>query len=500
MNQLIKGVALFVAVTCFVWVAVLWRWDATSRAMSIDDILIYLGLLPLAIFGFALALRWAWRSAAARQAAATAAAVAAPAGQAPAAAAQGSEEAERHATVQLLAAHAVSACGSTLNEMLAAMKDGKPRPELDKLLRDPDGLPVICARIPDLSLDELTQALEPAIEAVRTRQPEFASLEFPVQAQRALAALAEPLNKALAALAPWHANLGVDAEGKAPPQPVGKAVGVLRVLIGWPLEWTEFTQAVASEWARGLLVSGAATPIPAARVRLRARSVQGTELWLDAERLLHSMAREKREDVVLVAACHSDLDEDAIERLDQQQRLFSAQRRPKGVMPGEGAVTLLLAPTGWPDDPGADDRPVLVHRAAAMQRDKSVEDTGRITSATLAEVATQAVSASQVLAADMAALACDADQHTARGTELFGMTLQLLPQLDAVEDMRVAGTLTGHLGSVSVLLAVAGAAALARELDKPCLAVSVGDPKMRLALVAKTPPKKPAAASAPSST
>ena len=496
MNQLIKGVALFVAVTCFVWVAVLWRWDSTSRAMSVDDILIYLGLLPLVVFALLLALRWAWRSAAARQAgAASAAAAAAPAGGAPVAAAPQAEEAQRHATVQLLAAHAATACGSNLSEILAAVKDGKPRPELDKQLRDSAGLPVVCARIPDLALDELAESLEPALAAVRQQRPEFAAHEFPEHAQRALTALLEPLVKTLGALAPWHERLGVDPERKNLPPPDEKSLGVLRVLVGWPLEWSEFAQAVASEWIRGVLAGGQATPVPAARVRLRARAVAGTELWLDAERLLHSVAREKREDLVLVAACHSDLDEARIELLDQQQRLFSAQQRPKGVMAGEAAVAMLLAPAGWPEDPSADDKPMLLHRAAVLQRDKSVEGAGRITSATLAEAATQALSASQVPAAEIGALVCDADQHTSRGTELFGVSIEMLPQLDAVEDMRLSGTLTGHVGAASVLLTVAAAAALARELNQPCLALSLGDTKLRLALVSK--PNPPVAPGAP---
>ena len=63
MTSFIKGVALLVAVACVVWVAVLWRWETTRRAMAVDDIVIYLGLLPLVVFGFVLALRWAWRSA-----------------------------------------------------------------------------------------------------------------------------------------------------------------------------------------------------------------------------------------------------------------------------------------------------------------------------------------------------------------------------------------------------------------------------------------------------
>ena len=87
----------------------------------------------------------------------------------------------------------------------------------------------------------------------------------------------------------------------------------------------------------------------------------------------------------------------------------------------------------------------------------------------------------------MTALVCDADQHTARGTELFGATLPLVPQLDASEDMRLLGTVTGHAGGVDALLVVAAAAQRAMADGKPCLAISLGDPFMRLALLARPP-------------
>lgn len=104
MSSFIKGVALFVAITCAIWVAVLWRWEATSRDMNTPDIVVYLGLLPLTVFGLALLLRWAWRGAAQRQAASAAAAATASTGPG-AAAAPSADEARRHATMQLLAAH-----------------------------------------------------------------------------------------------------------------------------------------------------------------------------------------------------------------------------------------------------------------------------------------------------------------------------------------------------------------------------------------------------------
>lgn len=481
MTSFIKGVALLVAVACVVWVAVLWRWETTRRAMAVDDIVIYLGLLPLVVFGFVLALRWAWRSAVARQAAAAAAAAPQPA------TAAAATEAER--PMRLLAARALAACGSSVADILAAVQEGQPRPAPDADLRDADGLPVLTARIEDLKVNELTAAIAPLIASVRAQRPEFASLDMPEHALRALAALADPLQQALLDLSPWHELLGVESADRSTPPSAkhGTTQSLLRVVVGWPAGWSNFSQAVANEWLRSALST--ATPVPPLRQVVQSLAGPGTALWFEAERLLLAMARDERRDVLLLAACHSDLSNAAVDALEAGQRLFSAQRRPRGVMPGEAAVVLLLAPFEWPADADAEsDEPALLHRAAIGQRDKSVEAAGRISSSVLADLAQQAITVSRLPPAEIAMLVCDADQHTRRGTELFGVTLELLPHLDAAEDLRLSGALTGDVGAASVLLVVAAAAALARSEGKPCLALALAEPQLRLALVARPQP------------
>ena len=78
MKSLLKGAALFVAVACLVWIIVLWRWRATQRDMDSGDIVLYLAILPIVVFGLVLAARWAVGGALRKQDAKAAAAVAAP--------------------------------------------------------------------------------------------------------------------------------------------------------------------------------------------------------------------------------------------------------------------------------------------------------------------------------------------------------------------------------------------------------------------------------------
>jgi hypothetical protein len=506
MSAFFKGVALLVAITCVVWIAVLWRWQATHRDMSVEDIVIYLGALPLVAFGFALALRWAWRGAADKQAARAAAQAdasqAKAAGVAAAQADSSQDDARRHATVQLLAAHAACACGHSAEEVLAAAQEGKPRPEPNQELPDPSGQPVVCARMVDLDVQALSPPIEPMVQAVRAKDAQWAKLDPPVHVLRALAALAEPLARCVASLLPWAERLGApqpnaaapaarhdDAKGSTPQH-------LIRVLVAWPSSWTAFDQEVALGWVRLVLTEASGTPIPASRFAVGGQAGTGEELLLKADQLLQTLERERREDIVLVAACHSDLSEDAIALLDEQQRLFSAQTRPKGAMPGEGAAALVLAPATWPSAADQDEPAIHLHRPAVMRRDKSIEAAGRVSSDQVQQALTQALAASRVPAADIGALVCDADQHSARGTELFGATLSALAHLDPTEDMRQTGTVTGSLAAVGPLLVVAVAAALAKSSGKPCMAVSVGDPFLRLALVARAPGAAPAASAA----
>jgi hypothetical protein len=196
---------------------------------------------------------------------------------------------------------------------------------------------------------------------------------------------------------------------------------------------------------------------------------------------------------VLVLAAHSDLSEAAVTELEDAGRLFHPQHRPKGHMPSESAAALLLATLAWPTSPAPDTsddaRPIAwAHRPALSRRDKSIDAPGKVQSQTLRAVMDAALGASQLLAADLAALIADADQHTPRGTELFGTTLDVLPQLDPNEDMRQLGSVCGGAGVTTPLMVLACASAQSQALDKPVLAASLGDSHDRLAVVMRASP------------
>jgi len=400
---------------------------------------LYLGLLPLTVFAVVVAGAWAWRGASARASERSAASAHSSTTTKDGAVVAGTDEAERHRVVQLLAAHIATAAGSSPSELLAAARESSPRPQLDAELRGDDGMPVLTARIADVDTSRVEEAAEANLIAVRAAQAEWAQAEPDATVWRALAALEQPLLSALDALLPW-------AELLAAPRKEGDAPATersVRVLIGWPLGWSEFEQALARAVVTGWLTERGGAVLPGVRIAVNAQAIGGEELMLQADTLMQTLARAHVDEPLIVAACHSSLGERALEAMDRDGVLYDAQRRPKGRMPGEAAAALVLAGVAWPLADEADTPPPWMHRPALARRDKSIEAPGRIGAQMAQEVCTAALVASTLDAAVVTALVSDADQHTDRAAECFVAAAETLPQVDAATDVIVLGHVTG---------------------------------------------------------
>lgn len=519
MNGVFRGLAWIVAVCSVVWLAVLWRWQATGRDVSAPDLMAYLLVLPLVVLALGWALRWAWRGAAARESErAAAAAGVGPAGATTAAPA--GHEAERHWAWQLHSAHLNCPCAQDAPALLQAGMKGQPLPALDTELVNAEGLPVLSTRITELALDDVRLALQdlragvPASAppgdtgAARTDDAPDEAAAVPDHIVRALAALAPALKQALDDLTPW-------ATTEAAPTPAPDRW--LRVWLGLPATWQPPLRELAAGWAREQITRHWSAAEVIAHVSVQV--CDGIELWAHADRLLLAATRHREDMRLLMLGCHSDLSEEAIAALESERRLFDAGQQPRGAIPGEAAAALVLSPpepspdlptagtrrappeSTAPASPQPDAPPLAwLHRAALARRDKPIEAAGAVSSQVLADVLRQALQAGAIAADAVAAVICDADAHTPRATELFGTTLKALPHLDPAEQMCRLGTIAAH-GSAGALLVVAAAAARVATDGQPCLALSLGDSHWRLALLLRPVPAGPeAGAAAPSLT
>jgi hypothetical protein len=326
------------------------------------------------------------------------------------------------------------------------------------------------------------------------------------------------LVEAVGTLAPWAERLGGVAPSQAhAPGPGGGAAGAdtlaqvaahsaqrstarmaeppaVLVLSAWPEGTDEFGLELARRWLADVLRHTSEGVVAPERWRLHLQAAGGgPSLLLEADRVLQTQRRLGRNDLLLLVACHSDLDTDHVLRLDDAQALFGTGS-PRGRIPGEAAVALLLADASWPADPGADRAAPHLHRPAVGQRAKSIDAPGRTSSDTVVQLLQHALAAARLPAAEAPSLVSDADQHTPRGPELFGASLAELPHLNAAEDLRLAGPVSGHLGPCGALVSVAMAAQHAVDSGQPCLALSVSDPVWRAALLARPAPLQAPAA------
>jgi hypothetical protein len=493
LSTFFRALAFLVAVCCLTWVGVLWWWQRTGHSAEVSDLVLYLGVLPLAVALALLGLRWAWQRAAAGGAAAGVAASggATPASAGGADAAKSAEAQARHAVVQLVLAQAHSVAGDQAGDVLEAAAAGKPLPRPDDDLSNDDGLPVLCARMADQLLDvETVRAeLDDLLPAVRQQAADGPAHEPGEQVLRALAAL-KPLLVAqrdwLLALHQTQRNALEDGGAsidRLPPAQRPPLPG-LRVLLGWPVHWSAFDQALARAWAERCLQDEQRRLAAGYAVAVTSLAGSGEELWLRADQMSHGAGRSPW---LLVAACDSDLTAERVDALASAQRLYDATTRPGGCIPGEAAAALLLAPSDWVPPADLEVATVRLHRPALLRRDKPIEAPGRVGHLQLAQALEQALAAAQVAAADLGMLVCDADLHSQRSTELYGMAVDALQHLDPVEDMRLLGKVTGHTGAASALLVLAAAAEAVRVVKKPTLALGVADSHLRMALVLQPP-------------
>lgn len=487
MSKFFRGLAFLVAVCCLTWVGVLWWWQRAGHSAEVSDLVLYLGLLPLALAALLLGGRWLWRRAA--QTSAPAAGAAADGSGAASVQSDNHDEQERHAVTPLVLASAFSVTGDQPADLLEAAAEGKPLPQPDAQLSNQDGLPVLCVRIADkqLDMDAVEAACKSAMAVTREQVEGGRHADEPGEhVLRALAALSrvlEPHRDWLATLHQRRMDSADPAWQRLPPSQ-RPAPPVLQVLLGCPSHWSGFEQALLQAWTR-LCLAGEDPGLEGAYdLALTVETGGGETLWLKADRIVHGHGQ-IRPDWLLVAACDSDLSAERVDALATAQDLYDATHRPGGAMPGEGAAAVLLARPGWvpPDD--MDLEPVLLHRPALLQRDKPVHAAGRVSHRELAEATSQALLAAQVEPDQVGMLVGDADLHSHRGAELFGLAVDHLAHLDPAEDMRLLGRVTGRTGAASSLLLLAASAAAARSLKKPVLALSSGDARMRMALVLK---------------
>ncbi|KWI50694.1 hypothetical protein WT72_23990 [Burkholderia pseudomultivorans] len=187
----------------------------------------------------------------------------------------------------------------------------------------------------------------------------------------------------------------------------------------------------------------------------------------------------------IVLACDSTLSQQTVDLLDAAGRLF-AHDHPDGQIPGEGACALLLA---LPTAASASDT-AQIHRLVVAELPMSDTRTGQPNGDTVAGLLQKALAQSSHpdLAIADCALVSDADQRISSRAEISDAARQAWPaDVDTRPRCHHLGIANGDSGAVLALSTIAAAGAHSVAARQSTLAVSIGAPTIRSALLVSHP-------------
>lgn len=407
------------------WTGAVAYWRAGNRMPSVLDLVGWMLVLPLSLL-FAVWL--GRRMLAARSAAAAAAPPAADAAQGSAA------PAPRLPALAILASAIRTPHGAAPAELAEAIGAQRARAGLDPELVDDAGFPLLSARVEDAIDDDFRQDVDSWRIGAALDDPYFTPEQWRALAL-GTAAASELLLHALG-----HPLLVAADEG------VGKVLQppLLRIHAALGPEWNEAQRAAVAAWLANLALQagwpqerlqavGQPTPAPVLLSQLATQAGTGSEQVL-----------------AVVLGFGSELGEASVERLAVDGKLFGADN-PQGAIPGEAAAGLLVASAEQAAlfDPAAPRLQLACAPRGAQEANGRKPDTAQL----------RQLAGALLPDADDAravnALFADTSHRSASLMELMKFAGEVLPELDAGQDLKATGGACGHCGEAPFLVALA---------------------------------------------
>jgi 3-oxoacyl-(acyl-carrier-protein) synthase len=197
------------------------------------------------------------------------------------------------------------------------------------------------------------------------------------------------------------------------------------------------------------------------------------------DQLSLSINREELRDLCIVASCDSYISQQTADVWSDESRLFSAKLQ-NGLVPSEGAAGVLFA--SKKSAAGFElDTPVEMRRLASARRDKSIDASGKISTALLEQLAEQALLVGGVEPAKVSALISDIDQRANRLQEITAVARKL-EAIESSTDSIALNAACGHVGIASSLVCLALSHQLAQDKNNAVLLLCASDAHDRAAL------------------
>ena len=450
MSKLLRLSLWLLLTALVVWVAVIGYWRFAGVRPDVGDLVLYLGVLPLGTFAVLALLKRGFDGARRRASEAQAKDTEHDAVEA----GDRSPEVEHAKPVAILAGTLRLPVGGDPASVLGAL--GTPfAPQLHKKLKDGSGFPVFASWVEDVDIDAAAQALgatggERTGSRLTAEQLRALGLLLPVVQDLLTQVLAKD----------WLAI---------------PALPHLQVDVFLPSEWPASIREQVAAWVAD---EALACGVPSARMHCQALPASGTEdIWRHLADVAPAPARPATTPVLhLLVACHSQLGEPSVQRLDRSGRLLSAQQ-PEGIVPGEGAAGVVVLASGRDGGFALPPRAVLRAQATARQGVSwqprtAIQQMHALLEQTLAR-------ASGATAAEVKSVVSDADLRKSRATSVAGLLSKSLDHLDPETDCVATGGGCGYTGIVSALALVALATERVVATGAPVLALGVAEAEQR---------------------
>jgi 3-oxoacyl-(acyl-carrier-protein) synthase len=191
-------------------------------------------------------------------------------------------------------------------------------------------------------------------------------------------------------------------------------------------------------------------------------------------RLAHDGAATGARLAAMVVACASHIGEESVTQWAARGSLFTSSQ-PQGLIPGEGAVGLLLTDLRLAQSIEGLTF-ALLDPVGEARRDASADDIRRPAPQLLGELVERALKHSAAALSDVAMIVADTGHRSSRVLELMGLAAGAMPQLDGEADVVRAGVATGACGAVPFMTALALARHHALERAAPVLCIGNEDP------------------------
>lgn len=468
----LKRLLWMVAVFAVVWLAVIIYWQGTARMPSGLDLALYMGVVPLVLFGAG----WALHSVATSPPAKPVATPTATPEQGAAVAAQANQkliEQERSWSLGIVACALHTPSGASAAEVMATLQEGSVPQVLDEELITLAGFPVFAARVADMQCTPTEESLAQWQLAGNAADLAWSPRQYRALHLAALA-LEELASKAVEhpAVQQYAANL---AAGRRADE---TAVLPLRLILLWPGSWSAEHQAAASTWAHSLVVGAG---WPAQRVLVQANNAVQQDPIALLDFVTVTAHKAQLPTVGLLVACDSGIDQDFVDALQEKDMLYGG-KSPQGVRPGELAAGLLFADAQQCQLLGEGPFAQL-HRASWSSRDKSADAKGRTSSELLTTVANLALETAKLVPEDIAVLCADNDHKSSREAELAEVLNARFAELDATKDVMKVAQVSGSLQHVNTAATLCVAHQYVMDAQLPTLCMSLHDPLWRAAVV-----------------